>query len=510
MVIEMSSDSRMAKSAQNATAAFVNKLVNLVLSFVSRRLFIDLIGIEYLGINGLFTEILGMLSLADLGFGTAMAYSFYKPIAENDKNKIAELITFYRKVYNIIAVAVAAVGIALIPFLDIIVNTERDIPYLEVYYLVFLANTVVSYLFVYKSSIITASQKEYIVMKYQTWIIVAKVVLQILVVVLTHNYLLYISVSVFTTLANNLLISKKANELYPEIKERRELPKQEKKEIFSNLKSVFIYKISSTLLNSTDNTLMSMICGTALVGCYSNYRTITTNYNAFIAILFGSLTASIGNLVVKNSEEKRYEVFQIMQMVSYVIATFSVVEMYLLMEDFMVLIWLGTDQYLLDHFTLIAILLNLYLGSVLQPLWSYRSATGLYRKTRYIMLITAILNVVLSIILGKMFGIGGIILATFISKITTYVWYEPVVLFKDYFNMSVWKYFLENIVNVLLLLLCCVITVICTKHFAERTVLNWVIKAVVGAVVVLVVYAIRYGRTKEFKTLVQKVKNIRK
>lgn len=504
----MSNDSRMANSAHNATAAFINKFVNLILSFASRRLFIDYIGIEFLGINGLFTEILGMLSLADLGFGTAMAYSFYKPIAENDKQKITELITFYRKVYNIIAAAVAVVGVALIPFLNVIVNVEKDIPYLEVYYLVFLANTVVSYLFVYKSSIITASQKDFIVMKYQTWIIVAKVILQIMAIVLTHNYLVYISVGIFTTLANNLLISRKANELYPEIRERKELSKEEKKDIFANLKSVFIYKISSTLLNSTDNTLMSMICGTVLVGYYANYRTITTNYNAFVTILFGSLTASIGNLIVKTSENKRYEVFQVMQMVSFTISTFTIVEMYLLMEDFLE-IWLGTSEYLLDNFTLVAILLNLYLGSVLQPLWSYRSATGLYRKTRYIMLITAIENVVLSIIFGKLFGIGGIILATFVSKMTTYVWYEPVVLFKDYFNQNVLKYLWENIVNVILMVLCGTLAVVCTKNFVELSIVNWCIKGVIGALIVIIVYAIRYGRTKEFKILIQKVKNMR-
>lgn len=501
----MSNDSRTAQSAQNATAALINKIVNLILSFVTRRLFIDFIGIEYLGINGLFTEILGMLSLADLGFGSAMAYSFYKPIAENDKEKITQLITFYRKVYNVIALAIAIVGIALVPFLDVIVNVDKEIPYLQVYYLVFLANTVVSYLFVYKSSIITASQKNYIVLKYQTWIIVAKVVLQLLAVVVTKNYLLYISVGIFTTLANNLLVSKKADELYPEIKERKELPKQEKKEIFSNLKSVFIYKISSTLLNSTDNTLMSMICGTVLVGYYANYRTITSNYNGFIAILFGSLTASIGNLVVKTSEKKRYEVFRVMQMVSFMIATFTIVEMYLLMEDFIV-IWLGTDSYLLDKFTLVAILLNLYLGSTLQPLWSYREATGLYRRTRYIMLITAIENVILSVILGKFFGVGGIILATFVSKITTYVWYEPVVLFKEYFNESVLKYLWENVVNIILMLVCGAIAVLCTRQFTEISITNWIIKAFIGAVIVIIVYLIRYAKTNEFKILLQKLK----
>lgn len=500
----MSEGSRTSNSMKNIRFGLINKLVTMLLSFISRRLFLEYIGIELLGINGLFAEVLGVLSLADLGFGTAMTYSFYKPVAENDKDKIAALITFYRKVYNTIAFAVAVIGIALIPFMDLIVKTDAEIPNLVLYYLVFLTNTVVSYLFAYKASVITASQKEYLVSKYQVWISIAKTVLEMVIVIATHNYLMYICVSIVATVASNLLISRKATQLYPVIKEKKELPKEEKKKIFENLGSVFLYKLSSTLLNSTDNTLISIICGTVFVGFYANYKTITTSINAIITIVFSSLTASIGNLIVTAEERSRLKVFKCMQMVSFFLATYSVTCIYHLIHEFMILIWLKTDQYLLDEFTLLAILANFYLAVTLQPLWSYREATGLYRKTRYVMVIAALINLVLSIILGIQWGIGGIIFASFIAKLVTYVWYEPKLLFKEYFKESVITYFKSQIINVGLLITCICLTSFVTKRIEEMSVMMWFVKAIICSGIVMIVYLLRYCKTEEFATIKEK------
>lgn len=497
----MSQGSRTSNSIKNIRFGLINKLVTMLLSFVSRRLFLEYIGIELLGVNGLFAEVLGVLSLADLGFGTAMTYSFYKPVAENDEDKIAALITFYRKVYNTIAFAVAVIGIALIPFMDLIVKTDAEIPHLVIYYLVFLTNTVVSYLFAYKASVITASQKEYLVSKYQVWINITKTILEMVIVFITHNYLMYICVSIVATVASNLLISRKATQLYPVIKEKRELPKEEKKKIFENLGSVFLYKLAATLLNSTDNTLISVICGTVFVGFYANYKTITTSINAIITIVFSSLTASIGNLIVTAEERSRLKVFKCMQMVSFFLATYSVTCMYHLIHEFMTLIWLKTDKYLLDEFTLLAILANLYLGVTLQPLWSYREATGLYKKTRYVMVITAVINLVLSIALGMTWGISGIIWATFIAKVVTYVWYEPKLLFKEYFNASAVIYFKEHIQNIVLMVLCIGITSFVLEKIEGSSIMLWLVKAVICTVIVGVIYLLRYCKAEEFATI---------
>ena len=197
------SDSRSIKSVRNIITANATKLLSFVLTFVSRTVFIRVFGAEMLGLNGLFANVLSILSLADLGFSTAMTYSYYKPIAENDKKKIAALNHFYKKVYFIIAVAIAVVGLALIPFLKLIINLENEIDNLYIYYLITLANTVVSYLFVYKTTVLGAYQETYIVTKYSMIMSTISTVTQIILMLLFKNYIVYLSVAVFFTFINN-------------------------------------------------------------------------------------------------------------------------------------------------------------------------------------------------------------------------------------------------------------------------------------------------------------------
>ena len=505
---ENKAENRTNKSMRNITYGIIEKIVILLLTFVRRKLFIMYIGVEFLGINGLFTEILGMLSMADLGLGTAMAYSFYKPLAEKDTKKISALITFYKKLYNYIALAVAIIGVALVPFLKYIVNTDRDIPHLTLYYLIFLSNTVVSYLFVYKSSIISADQKGYLISSYSVWVNVGKLIVQTIFLVLTKNYVVYIIMDVLGTVVNNFIISYNANKYYPYIKKKVQLDKTERKSIIANLKSVFIYKVSSVFMNSTDNTIISMLIGTVWVGYCSNYTTVTVNITAFVTIIFTAITPSIGNLVVQSEPKKRYAVFSLMQMVSFCLAGIFTACVYVGIND-LVTLWIG-KKFIIDNIIVISLLINFYLGISLQPLWSYRSGTGLYNQTRYVMLICAIINVALSIILGKIMGVSGIFFASFISKILTYVWYEPYLLFKQYFNSSSIRYYIEQIINLLLTIMCIIVSLKITSWINEVTVLNLFIKIIITGLISSVIFLIRYIWTKEFEEFKNRFISIKK
>ncbi|MCI8375970.1 MAG: transporter [Lachnospiraceae bacterium] len=458
---------------------------------------------EYLGINGLFAEILQMLSLADLGFGTAMVYSFYKPLAEGDEHKIAALVGYYRRIYTYIALSVAAIGLMVVPFLDVIVNTEQEVPFLEVYYLLNLANTVRSYLFVYKTSLITADQKQYVISKYNAIWSMANVLAQILVLLLFKNYICYVAVSVIIGLANNIHISYKADQLYPLMKKKAELAKEEKKKIFQNIKSVFIYKLSGTLLNATDNTLISIMLGTIWVGYYSNYNLVLYYLNLFIGIIFTSVTASIGNLIVEETEEKRYQVFESLQVISYMICGIAAPCLLFLLEDF-ICIWLG-PEFIADKLLLIAIVLNFYLGAVLRPIWSYREATGLYRKTKYVMLCTAALNLILSIWWGKVLGLAGIVFASAASRVMTYIWYEPYLLFKEYFKRNVLNFYWKIVANVSGVLALCLVCKVSVGDIQVRTWLELIWKAIgIGCISLLGMW-IFYRKTEGFRMVLLKV-----
>lgn len=497
------SGSRTIKSVRNIGFEFFNQILSLVLRFVSRRIFISILSMEYLGINGLFAEILQMLSLADLGFGTAMVYSFYKPLAEGDEHKIAALVGYYRRIYTYIALSVAAIGLMVVPFLDVIVNTEQEVPFLEVYYLLNLANTVRSYLFVYKTSLITADQKQYVISKYNAIWSMANVLAQILVLLLFKNYICYVAVSVIIGLANNIHISYKADQLYPLMKKKAELAKEEKKKIFQNIKSVFIYKLSGTLLNATDNTLISIMLGTIWVGYYSNYNLVLYYLNLFIGIIFTSVTASIGNLIVEETEEKRYQVFESLQVISYMICGIAAPCLLFLLEDF-ICIWLG-PEFIADKLLLIAIVLNFYLGAVLRPIWSYREATGLYRKTKYVMLCTAALNLILSIWWGKVLGLAGIVFASAASRVMTYIWYEPYLLFKEYFKRNVLNFYWKIVANVSGVLALCLVCKVSVGDIQVRTWLELIWKAIgIGCISLLGMW-IFYRKTEGFRMVLLKV-----
>lgn len=486
----------------------VQKIVSILLTFIGRQIFLRVLSVEYLGINRLFGDILSMLSLADLGLATAMAYSFYKPLADKDEDKLAALIGFYKKIYNIIAAAVAVIGLALTPFLRLIINLDSDIPYIEGYYIIALAGTVISYLFVYKATIITADQRSRIVMKYSIWTNIAALIVQIAILLITGNYTLYCLVTIASTLANNLLISWKANRLYPFIKRKVQLNADDRRNIFKNIGSMFIYKIANVVFNGTDNIFISAIISTAVVGKYGNYQLAVTNLAALAYMIFNSLSPSVGNLIARESQEKRMRVFGVTQTVSYWLCGFFVFCLYFLMDDFVIL-WLG-DSYVFDSFTKISILIGFYLSITLYPITSFREATGIYQKTKFAMVAAAVLKIVFSLLLGKLFGLAGIILATTVSKLLTYAWYEPMVLFRDYLGGSALSYLYGHALNLVMLAACIAAASFLLPWKASAGWLSWAAKGAVYTLCINAVYFLRYFRTPAFQEIVKKSKGLLK
>lgn len=469
-------EGRTKNAVKNISFNFINQILTLLLSFVSRTVFIWGLGASYLGINGLFSDVLGLLSMADLGFNTAMVYSFYKPLAENDYLKMAGLITFYKKVYTFIAVGVSVVGIALVPALPYLINLETDIPNVTLYYLLSLANIVFSYLFVYKTSILSADQKNYKITRITIVVNVIRSIVQIMAIIIWKDYTIYLILGCISVLINNIIASHIATKEYPFIKEKVELTMKEKRNIFSNIGSVFLYKVSSVLLNATDNLLISIIIGTLAVGYYSNYLMLQNKISLFYTLIFTSLTASIGNLIVKENSKKRYEIFSCEQSISFIVCG-VVIPGYTLLVNDLIKIWLG-EEYVLSMLVVIASGLNMYLACVLQPLWSYREATGLYRRTKWVMVICALVNLILSVILGRLIGLAGILFASALSRLCTYIWYEPKILFREYFELSPFKYYLQLVGNFGVIIIITCLAGWISSLIVVESIFLWIIKAI--------------------------------
>lgn len=491
---------RIGNSVRNIVYRLISQGATILLRFVSRTIFIYVLGVEYLGINGLFSEILQMLSLADLGFGTAMVFSMYKPLAEKDEYKLAQLVQLYKKVYMIIALAITVVGVALVPFLQYLVNLDQDIPYLKIYYLLYLANTVASYLVVYKTCILNADQKNYLVSKYNTIFNLLSTVGCAVFLLLTKNFMVYLIVQVVFTYANNFYVSHVAQKMYPYINSKVDkLSKTEEKSIFNNVKSVFIYKVANTLVGSTDNTLISILVGTVAVGYYSNYTMVVNNIQMIINIVFSSITASIGNLVVEKNAEKNYSVYKTMQFISYILSCVAITGVYIMIND-LIKVWIG-EKYVLSPLVVIAIVINMYFSVVLMPIWSYREATGMYMQTKYVMVMTAIVNLIVSIILGRSLGLAGILLATSIARLSTYFWYEPKLLFAQFFDRKVGSYYVGIIVNILITIAVMMINVFIFQRIKITTWGGFFIKTILVTAVTLVCTLILYGWNSEMKNV---------
>ncbi len=489
--------------AMNILAGSVSQVISMVLQLIGRTVFIQTLGIEYQGINAMFYNILMVLSLADLGFGSAIIYSMYKPLAENDTNTVVALLTYYKKIYHRLAIIVAAIGIGMIPLLPFVVNLNTAIPYLPVYYLLYVANIVISYLMSYKYTIITADQKNYLITSYSLIGSILQTIAQIIVLAVFKNFMLYLIIFSLRTFLVNWFQTNKAKKLYPYILSSGELDREAKKSIFENVKSMFLYKLGGVLLNNTDNFIISMMVGTAAVGFYSNYLTIIVAIYGFTDILYNSVTSSVGSLNASEDNDRKFEIFRVLNFIDFWIMTFCSVCFLVLFNDFITL-WVG-KEFVFGMLTVIIIVVNFFMPGSITTVAIYRDTTGLFRQTKYVFLITATINLVLSVLLGKVFGLFGILLATAISRLLTNMWYEPLVLFKLYFQKSAGIYFKRQALYWVIAVACSAITYAISSTISTISVPNLVLKLMICIIVPNVIILILFLRSNEYKYIHQHV-----
>jgi len=427
----------------NIIFGYLSQIGILILSLVGRRIFLRYLSIEYLGINGLYSNILSVLSLAELGLDTALVYSLYKPVSENNVPLINSLLSYFKKIYTFLALGVFTLGLALIPFLGLIVKSNLNSTDLIIYYLLFLLNSVLSYFVAHKTALFSACQEQRI---QKLIFLLTNLILQILhiaVLIIWQNYRIYIITTVLVTIINNLILSSVCNRLHPYLKTKTEKIPFETSSIKYKIQSTFIYKIGTVTITNTDNILISLLIGTAAVGIYSNYIAIISAVQGFISIISTALISGVGNLGASRDKSRQYEVFNVALLFYHFVSALGLAGFSLLFND-LITVWLGVE-YLLDLNTVFIIAFNFYITNAVSPVWMYREANGLFEKVKYLMLIRSAINLVLSIILGNLLGLSGILLATAISLLLTGFWYEPSILFKKVFETGIWQYWKKQI-----------------------------------------------------------------
>lgn len=500
------SDSRTRNSAKNVTFGFATQVIVLLVNFIARTIFIHYLGAEMLGISGLYTNILSLLSMAELGFGNAIIYSMYKPVKHNDEKQIAALLNYYRRVYIGIIGIITVAGCILIPFLPYIVRSNLSNHDLIIYYALFLINTICSYTFVYKTSIINAQQKMYITKVINVLVLIVQLLAQTATLALSRSYVAFLVVQIICTLLNNILCSIIADRMYPYIKQRASLHPAHKKEIRKNVSSIFLYKVSGTILNNTDNIFISMLVSTVTVGFYSNYYMVVSALSNIIFIFFNAITASVGNLMTEKDIKKQESVFAQLNYICFIITGFCAIELITVFNDFITM-WVGSE-YLMDNNIMLIIVVNFYIYTMQNPVWTFRDTTGLFKDAKNDTILLAITNIILSLILGKIWGVFGILLATAISRLLITSWHQPYLLYKKIFKHGYSNFISKQLFYIGILLISAVPSIFINQVIPGTTLFFVAIKVIIVAFSTLFIFIVATHRTSEFTNCLNRIKQL--
>lgn len=496
--------SRTSKSIRNVTVAAIGQVLVILIGFVARKIFVMFLADEYLGVNGLFTSILTVLSLAELGIGPAITFSLYKPLAENDIPVCQALMQIFRKAYLVIGSVVLIAGLAISPFITIFIKeVPNSIKGIHWIYILFVLNTSISYFFSYKRSLITASQNHYWIVAVHTIAFIVMNGLQILVLAFTSNYFLFLGLQILSTFSENLILSRKADREFPWLKEKvdTKLPDYIMHEVVRNIKAMILHRVGGIAVDSTDNLLISKFFGLLFLGLYSNYQMIFFAIKSVTGSFFSSLTASIGNFGAQETPTKANELYRKIQFINSWLASFCGISLFVLMNPFVETLWLGKD-YLLSKDILLVLVVNFYLNTIRRTGLTFKEAYGLAWHDRYKPVIAALVNLTTSIMLAKKFGIIGVFLGTTITEIFVNIWVEGHVVFKYCLNRSTWDFLKLFLSEIGMFLLCGSVTVlVCSFITTEFIFLNFVLKCLACLLIPNGVFMLTYRKTKEFQAL---------
>ncbi len=500
--------SRTSNSLRNAGSSMLNQLVTAMLRFACRTAFIHTLGQEFLGISGLYTNVITILSITELGFSTVITHSLYEPLAKNDRQTVRALMGFYKKVYRLVGAAVLVLGLMLMPFLPSLMTGVTEKVNIYQYYLLYLAQTVVSYLFIaYKSALLIADQKKYLVDLAATVCHTAICIAQIAVLVVLRSFLVYTVLGIAQGVLQNIAAAGMTDRRYPWLKEAaRPLTSQQKKPLFQGVYAMFLQKISTAVGTATDNLIISACVSVTAVGLYSNYALIVSTIQSILGNLFRALTASLGNLHATEGKEKNALVFRSLDLAnSYLVCLCGVC--FLTMLRPFITLWAG-EAYLLDRWTVVIIVVNFatnYLQNVVQIC---RTATGLFVVGKYRSVINAALNLGLSLVLVRPWGMAGVFLGSIVSRLLTVWWFDGWILCRRGFGISPWGYYGSCALSVGVML---------TAAWAAWQLFGnleslWGSMLLMGSTGVLLataVYGLLFGRSDQLKYLLERAKNLR-
>ena len=491
--------SRTKNATRNIIWGVIEKASAILMPFITRTVLIKVLGADYLGLNSLFVSVLQVLSISELGIGTAIIFSMYKPIAKNDKKTICALLSMYRTIYRRVGAIILLVGLLITPFIPKIISGEYpDDINICALYLIYLFNTSISYfLYAYKQAIFVAHQRSDIVSKRATFFSFVSNVAQMLVLVFLRNYYAYAIIIPLATIGTNIsnaIIAKKA---YPELVCKGEISKKEKGEIKKRVKGLMSFKIYNVIFSSVDTIVISSFLGLTQLAIYNNYYYVQTAILGFLNIITNSITAGIGNKMVTDSPEANYKDFKKIVFMNAWITSWCAICLICLYQHFMN-IWMGPEL-LLGFDTMLLMALYFFIPKVSSITYTYREAAGLWWQDRFRPIIAAVVNLAINIALVNTIGINGVIISTLFCSIFINIPWGSHVLFRNYFKRKAAPYLLKLIGYALVMMIVAAITYWACSRVADGGILGLIIKVIICAILPNVLLILAYCKTNEFK-----------
>jgi len=488
-----------------------SKIVSIMTKFLVRTVFIMVLAKEYLGLEGLFTNVLGVMSLADLGIATAISVRFYEPIKNNDPYNVGRILNFYAWVYRRIALVITLLGLAFLPFVTYLLADKANLPAdINIYqiYLLYLASTVASYLYSYRLALLSADQKNYVLAKLDIIFNIVSSLVQITILYFYRSYTWMLIWNTVAVIGWNFSISRWVTYLYPEVFVVKEmLNKEEQQAVWKDTRACLFHKFGGIVLLSTDGIVLTKMVSLAATGIYSNYAQVTAAIYNLIYNFFGNFVSSIGIARLDKSKEEYYGIYLKISFVNKWIAVMAASCTFLLLNDF-IRLWIGQD-YLLDNLTLVLISLNLYFGICRITNISFTNGCGWFVKDRYRPLIESVLNLLISIIATGYMGIAGVFLGTVVSYLLTVGWREPYILYRYEFERSFKDYWFHALKFFLIAVGFCCLAAYVKAFLGVAIIAGWLellLEALILAFCLMFVLVLCLGRSAEFSFFVAFIK----
>lgn len=501
---------RTKNAVRNIVWGIVEKIITILMPFICRTVFIKVLGAEYLGLNSLFSSILQVLSISELGIGTAIVFSMYKPIAEDDEETLCALLNVYKKVYQVIGTVILAVGLAIIPILPKLISGSYPLE-INIYalYLIYLFNTVIGYyLFAYKQALFSAHQRNDLLSKRTTIVNFISNLLQIILLLLVHNYYVYLCILPLATIVTNLANAYLANKIYPNIQCRGNISTEMKGAIKKRIIGLLSFKIYSVIFTSVDTIVISSFLGLTPLAIYNNYYYIQTAIISFLTILTSSITAGVGNKLITNSIEDNYFDFKKFTFANGWITSWCAVCLLCLYQHF-IRAWVG-ESYLFSFSTMCLMVMYFFLPRITTMTYTYREAAGLWWEDRFRPLVATAVNLIINVILVQIIGMNGVIISTLISTIFINVPWGTYILFKNYFKRSIKEYFAQLFYYLVVTIIAGLISLGICNLFPNTGWIILLVKAIICCIIPNIIFFISYRKMKEFeytKELIVKLSN---